>query len=79
MNGIIDWNQAWNDTYLKSIQNRPNGDCASVWKERKSAESFLEQSERNPERIQRVIEGLPITSGSSVLDIGSGPGTLAVP
>ena len=79
MNGIIDWNQAWNDTYLKSIQNRPNGDCASVWKERKSAESFLEQSERNPERIQRVIQGLPITSGSSVLDIGSGPGTLAVP
>ncbi len=75
----IDWNQVWSETYLKNIESRFNCDCASIWKDRKNAESFLEQSEKNPERIERVIESLPVTSGSSVLDIGSGPGTLAVP
>jgi SAM-dependent methyltransferase len=79
MNISIDWNQVWNETYLKNNENRTNGDCASMWKDRRHAESFLEQSEKNPERIQRIIESLPFTPGSSVLDIGSGPGTLAVP
>lgn len=75
----IDWNSVWRDLYEKNTESRGSGGCASVWTLREKAHAFLTQSRENPERLHHVIENLPLKADSSVLDIGSGPGTLAVP
>ncbi|NLA37791.1 MAG: class I SAM-dependent methyltransferase [Methanomicrobiales archaeon] len=72
----IDWNSVWKDLYEKNTESRG---CASVWASREKAHAFLTQSRENPERIRHVIESLPLKAESTVLDIGAGPGTLAVP
>jgi SAM-dependent methyltransferase len=75
----IDWNSAWKDLYEKNAECRGKGECASIWASRDRARAFLAQSRERPDRILHDIEGLPIKADSKVLDIGAGPGTLAVP
>lgn len=75
----IDWNEVWKQKYEKSNESRGKGDCATVWDSKKKAKDFLDRSKNNPKRIQEVLEILNPDKHSSVLDIGAGPGTLAVP
>jgi SAM-dependent methyltransferase len=75
----IDWNGVWKELYDENMRCRGCGECASIWESREKARAFLTQSRENPDRIRHVIEGLPIGPESRVLDIGAGPGTLAVP
>ncbi len=75
----IDWNSVWKDLYEKNTECRGNGGCASVWASPEKARAFLAQSRENPGRIHHVIKSLPLRADSTVLDIGAGPGTLAVP
>lgn len=75
----IDWNAIWKDRHEKNTKCRGRGDCASIWASREKASTFLKMSRERPERIQKDIDGLKLNSSSKVLDIGSGPGTLAVP
>lgn len=75
----IDWNGIWKDRYEKNVESRERGECATVWESKKKAEEFLFQSEQNPGRISNVINVLQPGPGSTILDIGAGPGTLAVP
>jgi SAM-dependent methyltransferase len=77
--GDIDWNAVWMELYEKNAKCRGRGDCASIWATRDRARAFLAQSRERPERILQDIEGLPLKAVSKVLDIGAGPGTLAVP
>ncbi|OPY54586.1 MAG: 16S rRNA methyltransferase GidB [Methanosaeta sp. PtaU1.Bin112] len=75
----VDWNSVWKTLYEKNAECRGRGDCASIWATRDRARAFLAQSQERPERILKDIEGLPLKADSKVLDIGAGPGTLAVP
>ncbi len=75
----IDWNGIWKDLYEKNIDSRVRGECATIWESKEKAEEFLARSEKNPARISQVIELLQPDPGSKVLDIGAGPGTLAIP
>jgi len=75
----IDWNAVWKELHEKNAECRGRGDCASIWATRDRARAFLAQSQERPERILKDIEGLPLKADSKVLDIGAGPGTLAVP
>ncbi|MDD3070507.1 MAG: class I SAM-dependent methyltransferase [Methanoculleus horonobensis] len=75
----IDWNSVWKDLYDKNIECRGTGECASLWASREKARAFLAQSRQSPERIGYVLDSLPLEAGSTVLDVGAGPGTLAVP
>ncbi|MCP1661525.1 MAG: class I SAM-dependent methyltransferase [Methanocalculus sp. MSAO_Arc1] len=75
----LDWNLIWQKLYNNNLECRGTNDCASIWASKEKARSFMKQSRENPERIRHVIEGLPIHSGSRVLDIGAGPGTMAIP
>jgi SAM-dependent methyltransferase len=75
----IDWNEVWKQQYEKSIESKGKGDCATVWDSKKKAQEFLERSNKNPERIQKIIEIFKPEKQSTILDVGAGPGTLAVP
>jgi SAM-dependent methyltransferase len=74
----IDWNVVWRDLNAK-FADCWRGDCASEWASRDKARAFLAQALEKPERILHDINCLPLKSSSNVLDIGAGPGTLAVP
>jgi len=73
------WNNIWKDMKSKNMQYYHSGEKDSIWESKEKARSFLKESRENPERIHYVLEGLPINPGSRVIDIGAGPGTLAVP
>ncbi len=75
----IDWNEVWKQEYEKNIESRGRGDCATIWDSKKKAREFLDRSNNNPGRIQSVIKILKPEKHSSILDVGAGPGTLAVP
>ncbi|KAF5056127.1 Methyltransferase domain protein [anaerobic digester metagenome] len=75
----IDWNSVWKVLYEKNTECRGTGECASLWASREKARTFLAQSRQSPERIGYVLDSLPLEAGSTVLDVGAGPGTLAVP
>ncbi|MFA5269165.1 MAG: class I SAM-dependent methyltransferase [Methanoregula sp.] len=75
----LDWNGIWKDLYDKNVASRARGECATVWETKKKAEEFLEQSNKNPGRVRQIIDLMKPDSGCRILDIGAGPGTLAIP
>jgi ubiquinone/menaquinone biosynthesis C-methylase UbiE len=76
----IDWNDAWKEQIRRHNECRGAGDCASIWEDKKNARKFWEMSRRNDhERARKVISSLPVTTSSRILDIGAGPGGLAIP
>ena len=76
----IDWNEVWKQQHLRHIGSNCSVDCSRLWDKKEAAERFWRMSqENNAERIRNTIEGLALTPDSRVLDIGAGPGTLAVP
>lgn len=75
----IDWNAVWQEKNYENMRCRSFIECASIWESKEKARKFLNQSRGNPERIKHIIEGLPVKPESRILDIGAGPGTLAVP
>ncbi|WP_324331479.1 class I SAM-dependent methyltransferase [Methanospirillum sp.] len=76
---MINWAQIWTEQYEASSRLKEVGDCASLWDSKERALEFLNMSRENPERIEQVLSRLPITRESRILDIGAGPGTLAIP
>jgi len=75
----IDWNDVWKDQIKRSREVSTARDCANIWESRKSALKFWNMSKENSHRVEETIAGTEITPESRVLDIGSGPGTLAIP
>lgn len=75
----IDWNDVWRQQYEKNLESRGRGDCATIWDSKEKAKEFLKRTGKNPERIREVVDILKPDKNSRILDIGAGPGTLAVP
>ncbi|MFB3764494.1 MAG: class I SAM-dependent methyltransferase [Methanotrichaceae archaeon] len=75
----IDWNEVWKAQMLSSRESSSGRDCAHIWESRESAERFWRMSEENRDRVDKTIWDMDITPESLVLDIGAGPGTLAIP
>jgi ubiquinone/menaquinone biosynthesis C-methylase UbiE len=76
----IDWSKVWTEQMKRHQQCSNRKECASIWEEKESAKRFWEMSQRdNQKRARETIRSLHITPRSRVLDIGAGPGTLAIP
>lgn len=76
---VNDWNEVWKNQMLRSREFAPSQDCAQIWKSRERAKKFWDTSQEDRERIDWTIKGTDIRPDSRVLDIGAGPGTLAIP
>ncbi len=72
----IDWNKMWMESLENASWRKRHGDMTDFWDRR--AERYSESIKEN-DRALRVISRLKIDPEWTVLDIGSGPGTLAVP
>ncbi len=77
----IDWNKVWKDTLEKQLALNRNVDCSSIWHGEKNARQFWRMFQDDKARAvtEKRIKDLKLSPDSRVLDIGSGPGTLAIP
>jgi SAM-dependent methyltransferase len=75
----IDWNEVWKRQINRNRKSSTVRECARVWESRKNALRFWNMSQENRHRTERTIQGTDIKPDSRVLDIGAGPGTLAIP
>ncbi len=77
----IDWNEIWKETLEKQVKSNRNVDCSTIWYSKENARRFwrMFQDEKSREITEKRIEGMKLSPNSRVLDIGAGPGTLAIP
>ncbi|MDO9325600.1 MAG: class I SAM-dependent methyltransferase [Methanoregula sp.] len=75
-----DWNEIWKTRQIQHESSKHIDDPSHNWNKRENAERYDSTSRSEyDERILTTINGLDITQESRVLDIGAGPGTLAIP
>jgi len=72
----IDWNMAWKDMMKNASMRERRGGMDEFWD--RMAKRYNE-SVKHTDRAERIIPKLNIDFNCTVLDIGSGPGTFAVP
>jgi 16S rRNA G527 N7-methylase RsmG len=77
----IDWNEIWKDTLEKQLRSNRNVDCSTIWYGKENARRFwrMFQDDKARAMTEKRIEGMKLSPDSRVLDIGAGPGTLAIP
>ena len=71
----IDWNQAWRDDYRGSMR----GDDREFWNRRAPSFARHVQDDGADEYVESFLRILNPQPEWSVLDVGCGPGTLALP
>ncbi len=77
-----DYCQIWDETYALALEGKlkdgDNGDY--FWSKQENVDRFVKRLlDKKGDRIEDNISAMHIPPGSTVLDIGAGPGTLAVP
>ena len=75
----IDWNEVWKAQMQRNRDSSPGRDCARIWESRESALRFWNMCRQERGRIDKTVWETDTTPQSRVLDIGAGPGTLAIP
>jgi 16S rRNA G527 N7-methylase RsmG len=75
-----DWNEMWKERQKRHELSKLFDDPSHNWNKRENAERYHSTSRSEyDDRVKTTIAGLKITKNSRVLDIGAGPGTLAIP
>jgi len=75
-----DWNEIWKARQKLHESSKRSDDPTHNWDKRLNAERYDASSRSEyDDRVRITIAGLAINKNSRVLDIGAGPGTLAVP
>ncbi len=75
----IDWNEIWAKQMERNRESSPGRDCARIWESRDRALRFWDMCRQERSRIDRAVWEMDLSPQSRVLDIGAGPGTLAIP
>ncbi|MCX6680095.1 MAG: class I SAM-dependent methyltransferase [Methanothrix sp.] len=75
----IDWNEIWKSQMQRNKNSNFDQNFGRIWDSRESAERSWNMYQENKDRINKTIDGTNISPESRVLDIGAGPGALAMP
>jgi ubiquinone/menaquinone biosynthesis C-methylase UbiE len=76
----VDWNEVWKRRLALNRSTRNFREGADLWGDREQARRYASRSgTRHARRVSEMVQDLRISPGDRVLDIGSGPGTLALP
>jgi SAM-dependent methyltransferase len=75
-----DWNEIWKARQRLHESSTHFDDASHNWNKRENAERYDSSSRSEyDDRVRITIASLDLTKDSRVLDIGAGPGTLAIP
>lgn len=78
--GDIDWNAVWRARQIRHERSERSEDPTHNWDKVENAKRYNEGSDGGFDtRVKMTIAGLDISRQSRILDIGAGPGTLALP
>ncbi|MCX6687345.1 MAG: methyltransferase domain-containing protein, partial [Methanoregula sp.] len=78
--GDIDWNEVWKARQERHESSKHFDDPSHNWDRKENAERYDTSSRSEYDvRVKTTLTGLPLTPSMRVLDIGAGPGTLAIP
>lgn len=76
----IDWLEAWRCGQRRHRSSRSYDDGRHLWSRNENARRYDTSSrDEYAPRVAETIAGLPLSPAARVLDIGAGPGTLALP
>ncbi|KUK43605.1 MAG: Methyltransferase [Methanothrix harundinacea] len=76
----IDWSEVWIDQVKKHNEMNGGMDCAAYWNVGEEARNYWRMIEQDGgEFVKVLLDKIRIGSNFRVLDIGAGPGTLAIP
>lgn len=76
----IDWNEAWKTMDREKHSKAEFRSCTERWSDRERCRKFNQKVQKeNWKTSWERIHAMKITPTSRVLDIGAGPGTLAIP
>ena len=76
----IDWNDVWMARQRRSIAAVRGGGCPAAWQDKRAAQKYWQNHQWTAQAQGRIAELLEWCSPATrLLDIGAGPGTLAVP
>lgn len=76
----IDWNEVWKQRMKVNNNLKRSRGCSYFWDSRRKAQEYAASSEEEDcSRVRWVINSLPVAPTSRVLDIGAGPGSIAIP
>lgn len=74
------WRERWRRIKLAHCAVPNYGNNRQFWENKKNVRTvYLKNREKNQEQTEARLKAMAIPEGSRVLDIGSGPGTFAVP
>lgn len=75
-----DWNEIWKRRQELHESSKIPDDPSHNWNKKENAERYDKNAKSEyDDRVRTTIASLEITPDSRVLDIGAGPGTLAIP
>jgi SAM-dependent methyltransferase len=75
----VDWNNEWKHQ-MTQWRTTSGKSCKEFWADPKSAKIYLKEGvAKHQSRIDNTLKDLPLEPHMRVIDIGSGPGILAVP
>ncbi|HOI13283.1 MAG TPA: class I SAM-dependent methyltransferase [Methanoculleus sp.] len=75
-----DWNEVWKRRLALNRSSPEFREGADLWGGREQARRYADRSETDRHaRVADALADLAVAPGERVLDIGSGPGTLALP
>jgi SAM-dependent methyltransferase len=75
-----DWNEIWKQRQILHESSKISDDPSHNWNKKENAERYDRNARSEyDDRVRTTIAALDITRHSRVLDIGAGPGTLALP
>jgi len=76
----IDWNEVWKDIDRRKKAEDGLANCTDRWADRERCRKFNRRvQENNWKHAWERIHAMKTVPSSRVLDIGAGPGTLAIP
>lgn len=76
----VDWNERWKTQQHLQESSKHFEDKSHDWNDPENAKRYAANAGNEfDDRVKATIAGLVLTKDMGVLDIGSGPGTLAIP
>ncbi|GMO52582.1 MAG: class I SAM-dependent methyltransferase [Termitinemataceae bacterium] len=79
-NDTLEWNKLLINAQWKNIDSGHGGECWHSWEDKQMAKEYLQHSIQSPMTKLRIADICSsVHRGGRVLDIGAGPGNIAIP